>query len=156
MERIIIAVDGSRGAQAAVKEGVELARIMGASVTFVAVRHAIPLLGDPFYQRKLTEQMAALKPGLEQAMEEADRAGVNADYEIAEGSIVSEILRAARYREAGMIVVGSRGLGAFRGALLGSVSMGLVELSPLPVLVVKEGRAAERPLEQAERELVRA
>ena len=47
MNRIVIATDGSEGASAAVREGVELAYEVGAEVTFVTVRHDLPLLGDP-------------------------------------------------------------------------------------------------------------
>ena len=63
--------------------------------------------------------------------------------EIAEGDPVDELVRAARYQEAELIVVGSRGLGAIAGALLGSVSRALVQHSPVAVLVVKERVGAE-------------
>jgi nucleotide-binding universal stress UspA family protein len=43
-----------------------------------------------------------------------------------------------------LIVVGSRGRGAFRSAFLGSVSSGLVGVARCPVLVVPAG-ATERP-----------
>ncbi len=138
MERIVIGTDSSPGAQAAVAEGVELARQLGAAVTFVYVRSPIPILGEPYYQRKLSSQFRQARAILEAAMAEADRLGVGADYEIAEGDPAEEILRTARYREAGLIVIGSRGLGAIAGALLGSVSTALVRHAALPVLVVKE------------------
>ena len=44
--------------------------------------------------------------------------------------------------DAEMIVVGSRGRGAWRSAVLGSVSSDVARLAPCPVLVVPE-RAAE-------------
>ncbi len=138
MERIVIGTDGSPGSQAAVKEGVELARQLGVPVTFVHVRSPIALLGEPYYQRKLSSQLRQARAVLEAALAEAERVGVEADYEIAEGDPADEILRTARYREAGLIVVGSRGLGAIAGALLGSVSTAVVRHSSLPVLVVKE------------------
>ncbi len=150
MERIVIATDGSRGAHAAVLEGVELARATGAAVTFVYVRHGIPLLGSPFYQRKLSDQLRHARATLEAAIEVADLQGVEADQEIAEGDPVDEILRTAVYRDAGLIVVGSRGLGAVAGALLGSVSRSLAETAPIPVLVAKE-----RAVQPAGRELTR-
>lgn len=45
MNRIVIATDGSEGAWSAVQEGVELAYEVGAEVTFLTVRHGVPLLG---------------------------------------------------------------------------------------------------------------
>jgi len=143
MNRIVIGTDGSPGGWVAVEEGLELARMLGVGVTFVCARHHIVLLGDPYYQRKLSEQLIHARAVLDEAMEEADRLGVEADCEIAEGDPVDELIRAARYQEADLIVIGSRGLGAIAGALLGSVSKALVQHSPVPVLVVKERVGAE-------------
>jgi nucleotide-binding universal stress UspA family protein len=140
MKRILVATDGSAGARAAVVEGLELAEGTGASVTFVYVRHPISLLGRPAYQRKLSRQLAQARAALAEAMEEAERFGVDADSDITEGDVVDEILRAAVYRDADMIVVGSRGLGAVSGALLGSVSRALLELAPVPVLIATTER----------------
>jgi nucleotide-binding universal stress UspA family protein len=142
MKRIVVGTDGSPGAKVAVHEGVELARRLGAAITFVAVRHSIPILGDPFYQRKLSRQLREARAALDEAREEAERLGVEADHEIAEGDVVDELLRAAQYCEADLIVVGSRGLGPVAGAVLGSVSRALVQYAPIPVLVVKERSAA--------------
>lgn len=143
MNRIVIGTDGSPGSHAAVEEGLELARLVGAPVTFICVRQPIVLLGDPYYQRKLSEQLADARAALDLAMDEADQLGLEADCEIAEGDPVDELIRAARYQEADVIVVGSRGLGAIAGALIGSVSKALVQHSPVPVLVVKERVGAE-------------
>lgn len=49
----------------------------------------------------------------------------------------------ARTHGASAVVVGTRGLGAARSALLGSVSSGLVQNADLPVLVVPAGPAAD-------------
>jgi nucleotide-binding universal stress UspA family protein len=147
MKHILVAVDGSPGSRAAVAESVDLAHETGADLTFLGVRHRIALLGRPYYQRKLSAQLARLRPALEQAVAEAEARGVEADSDLLEGDVVEEILRAAIYREADLIVVGSRGLGPVAGAVLGSVSKALVELSPTPVLVAKE--RARRPVPAA-------
>jgi nucleotide-binding universal stress UspA family protein len=46
------------------------------------------------------------------------------------------VAAAAREHGASVIAMGTRGLGAARSALLGSVSSGLVQNAELPVLVV--------------------
>jgi nucleotide-binding universal stress UspA family protein len=47
------------------------------------------------------------------------------------------ILQAAQETQADIIVVGTRGLSALRGAIMGSVSHSLIEKATCPVLVVK-------------------
>jgi nucleotide-binding universal stress UspA family protein len=145
VERLVVGVDGSSGSRRAVAEGIELARRLGTRVLFVSVRSPVSVLGDPFYQRKLTGQLKRTREAVDLAVAEADRFGVPAECEIVEGDPAQELLRAARYADAGMIVVGSRGVGAFAGVVLGSVSHWLVQHSTIPVLVVHdEQRAHDR------------
>lgn len=55
------------------------------------------------------------------------------------GNATQVLLEAAE--GAALLVVGSRGLGGFSGALLGSVSRHLTEHAPCPVVVVREEHA---------------
>ena len=128
MERIVIVTDDSPSARAAVETGLELARLLGASVTFVAVRGAVPIFGYAHAPRRLSDELRETRAALAGPMDEALSLGVEADFEIAEGPVAQEIVRTARYREADLIVAGAQ-----RDAF-GE----LVEISPLPVLVVKE------------------
>ena len=138
MNRIVIATDGSDGAWAAVQEGVELAAGVGAEVTFVTVRHHIPLLGEPWYQERLTEQLDHARLALDRADAEAKRHGVLCETEILEGDPTASIAELVRARNADLLVVGSRGHGGLTSALIGSVSRALLTKSPAPVMVVRE------------------
>lgn len=137
MKRIMIATDGSAGAWAAVEEGVELASEVGADVTFVTVRDDVPLLGDPWYQRRLTAQLERARAALDRAERHAELLGVGSDSEILEGDPATCIAEATRARDADLVVVGSRGHGALTSALIGSVSRSLIERSAVPVMVVR-------------------
>jgi nucleotide-binding universal stress UspA family protein len=59
------------------------------------------------------------------------------DTMIVTGDPADEIIRVAEEGEYGLIVLGSRGLSWWKGALLGSVSARVLERSPCPVLIVK-------------------
>ncbi len=138
MKRILIATDGSAGAWAAVEEGVELAAEVGAEVVFVFVRHDVPLLGDPWYQRRLTGQLAHAREALDRAEAAARESGVTFESEILEGDAAHCISDAAAVREVDLVVVGSRGRGTLASALIGSVSRELLTRSPAPVMVVRD------------------
>lgn len=144
MKRIVIATDGSVNAWPAVEDGVQLAADVGASVTFVYVRHAVPLLGEPWYQRHLTHQLEQARAALDMAEVEAERVGVPYESEILEGDPASCIVDAARYRDADLLVVGCRGRGTLTSTLIGSVSREVTERSVVPVLVVRERTAAKK------------
>ncbi|HSK15393.1 MAG TPA: universal stress protein [Gaiellaceae bacterium] len=138
MKNILIATDGSAGALVAVAMGAELARDLGGTASVVYVRPTIGALGDPFYQRKLTEQMEEAEAALAAARAEAGKLGVSLETDVLEGDAADTIVEIARLRGADVIAVGSRGLGAVTGALLGSVSSAIVHKADRPVLVVKD------------------
>jgi nucleotide-binding universal stress UspA family protein len=142
MKEFLVAVDGSEGSDAAIDEALELAQDTGAHVTFVFIRRPpSALLGYPYYERLLSHELAAARETLDSATARATDAGVASEGEILEGDPVDEILSVADNRSVDLIVMGSRGRGAFAGALLGSVSSGVVQHANVPVLVAKERSA---------------
>ena len=141
-EPVVVATDGSQGAEAAVAAGARVARTIGTRAVLVYVRPSVGPLGDPYYQEKLTEQMGHARAALERAHELLAQEGVDADEEILEGSAADRVVELARARNAPLIVVGSRGLGAVAGAVLGSVSSAIIHRADRPVLVVPTPESA--------------
>ena len=135
-EPILIATDGSEGAEAAAAAGAQVARTLATRAVLVYVRPSLGALGDPYYQEKLSEQMAQARAALDRAQEVVALQEVEAEEEILEGSAADRVVELARDRNAPLIVVGSRGLGAVAGALLGSVSSAIIHRADRPVLVV--------------------
>lgn len=145
MKEIMVAIDGSDGSRAAVDEAVELAGALGAHITFASVRKApSSVLGTPYYECRLARDLGVAKATVDAALERARQAGIEADGRVLEGSAVDEILSFADNSGADMIVMGSRGHGALAGALLGSVSNGVVQHSNVPVLVAKQAAPRAR------------
>ncbi len=142
MKRILIATDGSPSAQEAIEIGLELALEQGAAVTFLHVVEPLEVNTSPFgpmipKARELPDPEH--EPVLAQALELAAIGGVEASARLIAGIPVDEIARVGNEVAADLTVVGSRGHGTLKRALLGSVSHGVLDTSSRPVLVVRGG-----------------
>lgn len=136
---IVVGVDGSPFSSRALLWALRQAGLTGARVRAVAVwQHRALFLAPP------TPSASLLLPDLEQdaasmlAQTVSEVGGeapdVAVDQLVVEGSPVPVLLEQAA--GASLLVVGSRGRGAFTGMLLGSVSSHCVQLAPCPVVVV--------------------
>lgn len=145
MKRILIATDGSPASQEAVEFGIELAREHASELIFV---HVVPTLDivpmGPFgvggaFPHEVT---AADEDALDDAVARAAEHGLVSTTAMLRGDVVDEIVAFADSHDADLTIVGSRGRGAVTGALLGSVSRGVLAESKRPVLVVRGTPAA--------------
>jgi nucleotide-binding universal stress UspA family protein len=145
MNDILVATDGSQSGTAAVEEAIRLAARLGVGLTFVSVfRPPSRILGDPFYERSVREGLRETHAAVEEALDLAAASGVPADGEIIEGDAADEIVALADNRDSSFIVVGSRGHGPLVGALLGSVSAGVVQHARRPIVIVNSGPPAAK------------
>jgi nucleotide-binding universal stress UspA family protein len=136
MKKILIATDGSATAHAAIDAGVELARDDHAEVVFVHVTSLLELAHETDAPERIprAETDAVLCEAVEQAREN----GIAATPELLIGYAPKQILRLARDLDADLIVIGSRGLGRVKSAVLGSTSRGVLAKADRPVMIVRE------------------
>ena len=139
MKRIVVGVDGSPGAAAAVDAAIQLAHGMGG----LCPRSSPPATrrrrcsGTRSTSASCRRSLAEVRPAVDAALAAAAAAGVPADAEVAEGDPAEVILDVARNWDADLVVVGSRDLNSFAGAVLGSVSRAVLHHADRPVLVIK-------------------
>lgn len=132
--RILLGHDGSVGADQARDLLSHLDLPEGTVVTIAGV---LPTRSD------LPDLVADLEAKLEAAAAGLDSAGWTLERRVLHGRPAEALLAEAARVDADVIVMGSRGHGPFKSAVLGSVSTEVVNASPRPVLVAR-GPQVER------------
>ena len=138
MKRILVATDGSDGADQAVDFAIELCEEMGSALDVIAVRpHLRPGKGGPIMPITEIEQQHGAEHIAQRACDRAAEKGVTASPHNAFGDPADDIDSLGRQLGVDLIVVGSRGLGTLAGTLMGSVSRAVIKRSQIPVTVVR-------------------
>jgi nucleotide-binding universal stress UspA family protein len=144
MKHILVATDGSDGADRAVDYAAHLTTNHDADLLIVNVISGDGLSGNVFsritdaQQTWLKDLLASESATvLTKARERARSAGVTMiQLESRTGNVAQTILEIAQEKNADTIVVGKRGTGRIAGLLLGSVSQKLASLASIPVTIV--------------------
>ena len=147
--KILLPVDGSAAALEAVRHALQLVReglqasVVLANVQEPATLYEMLLAHDP----EVIEQVSA-RAGLhllEPARTLVEQAEVPYELEVASGDPAHTLIDILENFGCDMVVMGARGMGTLRSALLGSVSHEVLHAAPVPVLIVKP-----RPADEAE------
>jgi nucleotide-binding universal stress UspA family protein len=143
---ILVAWDGSEHAKRALGEAVDLARTQDGRLTLLTV--AAPIHGWPGYVPPITE--ADLESSAEKTLAEGEALvpeGVGISGRTAVGHPGMELIKRAAAANHDLIVMGSRGRGAVRSAVLGSVSHFVLNHTTVPVLIIHDGSRESREVE---------
>ena len=139
--KILVPVDGSELALDAVHHAIYLRR-QGLDTTFLLATVQEPtylyemiLAPGADVLERVTGAVGSRALASAQALFRA--AGVPFEHEIGSGEPAASLIEMAERHRCDVIVMGARGLGALRSALLGSVSQGVLHASKLPVTIVK-------------------
>ncbi|MBT2541132.1 universal stress protein [Streptomyces sp. ISL-44] len=142
---IVVGVDGSNHSKEALRWAVEQARMVGGRVHAVmawewnrnpfAIGSAAAQVAED--EVVTAEEAARRKLADTVATTVGTSPGVPVFRRVEQGSPAQVLVDAAK--EADLTVVGTRGYGGFKGALLGSVSQQVVQYAASTVVVVREG-----------------
>lgn len=144
---IVVGVDGSSHSKRAVEWALEEATACGDAVMLVhaweypailAVSYSGPVL--PVFMRDDVERLSSeLLEGIaDEARKEAPELHIST--QLVEGHPARSLVEAAH--DARLLVVGSRGMGGFKGMVLGSVSTACAHHGHCPVVIVPPAREA--------------
>lgn len=140
--RIVVGVDGSHGSRVALEWAIQEARVRASSVHIIVVwqypqttsASAWGLGMDPSLDFQQSVAAASAEAASQLGLKASAQEDVATTWEAIEGNPARALLAASD--DADLLVVGSRGHGAFVRALLGSVSHQVVAHAGCPVVVV--------------------
>ena len=143
---IVCGVDGSPDSRAALAVAAELAEALGARLVLAHVVDHVPAYTavGPIAAMPRPASLTVIddlnEAGERMVADMAEAAGLEeVEQRVLSGLAAERLADLADEEAADMIVVGSRGRGAFKAAFLGSVSRDLIGVARCPVLVVPKG-----------------
>jgi nucleotide-binding universal stress UspA family protein len=143
-QSIVVGTDGSETAGQAVREAIELAKAVGASIDVVSAY-------EPVSNQRLREEARQAPEDLQwmvnpredvdatlrDASELIEAAGLDVKTYAREGDPADAILDVAEERNADLIVVGNKGMTGAKRFLLGSVPNKVSHHAPCSVLIIR-------------------
>ena len=143
MKKIVVGVDGSPGSLEALEwaygealvSGSDLTAVHGWIYPYVGSRTGV---SEPRTQMQL-DAMEELKASLESLGPRMTGGSIHVHARLVEQSPAEALLEESK--DADLVVVGSRGRGALRSSLLGSVSRTVVQHATCPVAVIRQPEA---------------
>jgi nucleotide-binding universal stress UspA family protein len=140
---ILLATDGSKEAQLAATTAADLAEKTNSELHVLTVGPDLPLYEltehPADFEDLLRENRRQAKEMLEQQAKGIEESGGTVkETHLREGRAEEEIVEVAEEIGAGLIVLGSRGHGRLRRALMGSISDAVVRHAHCPVTIVRE------------------
>jgi nucleotide-binding universal stress UspA family protein len=142
--RIVVPLDGSKLAEAALPQAIDLARLTGAPVHLLRVvdftrleRYGPYALALEYSSAEpvLADEHLEAKAYLQEIQARLDGAGLLVDSEIRQGRVAREVVAAVKPGD--VVVMGSHGRGGLSRWLLGSVAEDVLRHASVPVLLVR-------------------
>jgi nucleotide-binding universal stress UspA family protein len=152
--RILLATDGSQSSQQACGVAAQIASGFESNVTVLSAIPSISALAAPLEGEYYSKIITKAEDAVEKAASVFKKAGVAvSEKESPQGraSPVETILEYAEEEKTDLIAMGTRGMGSFKRAVLGSVSSGVAMHAPCATLVVRSAKRkdGERPMRRA-------
>ena len=141
---ILVALDESPMAYAAVEQALSLAQDLKSQVTIMSVIAIDPFVGVDFYKvaPAITDYFMQAEKNAKERLEDVKqsfiRDGINVDTKLIHGVSPSQgIIQVADEAGADLIIMGSHGRTGIQKVMLGSVAQNVLTQSPIPVLIIK-------------------
>jgi nucleotide-binding universal stress UspA family protein len=137
LTKILLSTEGSTDAAIATKAAIDLCNLSGAELHVIYVGPSSVRLSPKEYEAAAREKIGELAKAVEDAGGTVTETHLRIDDSQTPGNEAEHITGVAEEIGADLIVVGSRGLGGLKRALMGSVSESVVRHAHCPVLVMR-------------------
>jgi len=140
MSTLIVPIDGTDTSLRALQYAITLARQTNELIVIINVqpKFQTPNLKKFFSEQDILEyQEQQCQEALVGAVEVLDSLQIPYETKLLIGQTAQEVCNIATELDASTIIMGSRGAGAVKGMLLGSVSYGVLHEATCPVTIVK-------------------
>ncbi len=141
MLKILVPVDGSDNSNKSISDFIRLLGWYKETPEIHLLNVQLPLHGGVscFIDRENIKQYHQEEgfKSLQSARDLFEQAGIVCQPHILVGDPAEMIVHCAAEKKCDQIAIGPRGLGGVKGLLMGSVANKLMQLSPLPVLLIK-------------------
>jgi nucleotide-binding universal stress UspA family protein len=132
-EKILVPIDGSEHSKHALKEAIKIAKMAKSTITLLNVYPKTTTQKQPNTE---TQQKNG-KNILTEAQKLIQTEGISVETLLLQGDIINQIIKTAKENHFDLIIVGARGLSKIEETILGSISQGVTENAPCPVIVTK-------------------
>lgn len=155
-QRIVVPLDGSKLAEAALPAAEELARLMRAPVLLLRVVDFTRL--EQYGPYGLALEYASVEPVLaaeraqavrylEDVQRQLSTKGLSVTFAVRSGPVARELVAATQPGD--VVIMASHGRGGLSRWLLGSVAEDVVRHAPVPVMIIRAGAANQTAKEPA-------
>lgn len=142
-QRVLLATDGSVDAALASRAAADICQKIGARLHVAHAWQTLPAAHMRSFVRSGLESMAREK--LDAEVRKIVDTRISVEAHLLEGKAAEEVLDLAEQIDAGLIVLGGRGLGPVERLALGSVSEEIIHHATRPVLLLRGGASAWPP-----------
>jgi nucleotide-binding universal stress UspA family protein len=137
LKTIVVATDLGGRAEAALEYARKLATCYGARIVLAHGLDPMEYAAvDAVPGSVLNHMTVAARKVLDQLTGELLREGIHSHSEVRQGAVAEMLVDVARHYDAGLIVIGTKGMEGAGPVVVGAIAERLVRLSPCPVLAV--------------------
>lgn len=136
-KNIVVAIDGSEHSHRALEHAKTLVDRFGSTLWLVHIfPHTSDLLGYEDFEKLFSKRKSAGQAVIDEARKRLGDITFSIREELQEGPEAESIVTIAEKCQAELIVIGTRGFGAIKGLVLGSVSLKVIHHASCAVMLV--------------------